>query len=119
MLGPGGLAQVARACHLRAEQTREAICALPGYGMYFEGPTYHEFVVKTPKPAAEIVRALADKGIAPGIALSGLPGLSTSGRREDDAGDDSKWSHGLLVTATELTTEGEIDSLIAALSAFA
>jgi len=104
MLGPDGLAQVARACHLRAEQTRRAICSLPGYGMHFDGPTFHEFVVKTPRPAAEIVADLAMSGVAPGVALSRF---------------DSSLTHALLVTATELTTEGDIEALTDALGASA
>lgn len=104
LLGPEGLAQVARASHLRAEETKGAITALAGFSHLFgDSPTFNEFVVKTPVAAATIVDALAAENIAPGIALSAF-----------DYGLD----HALLVTATELTTREDIDVLTAALARF-
>ncbi|MGB0589589.1 MAG: aminomethyl-transferring glycine dehydrogenase subunit GcvPA [Myxococcota bacterium] len=100
MLGPDGLAKVARASHLRSEQTKRAVCALEGFSARYEGATFNEFVVNTPRPAADIVRELAAKGVAPGIALGHL-------------GDG--WANALLITATELTTDEDISTLCDAL----
>jgi len=102
LLGPGGLAAVSRACHLRAEQVKAAVTALEGYALRFDAPTFHEFVVRTPRPAAELVASLADQGVAPGLALGAY----------DESLEDC-----LLITATELTTEADIDALTAALAA--
>ena len=100
MLGPDGLAKVARACHLRAEQAKRALATLEGYSVRHQGATFNEFVLSTPLPASEIVSRLASEGVAPGIALGHL-------------GED--WDNALLVTATELTTDEDIDVLCAAL----
>ena len=100
MLGPDGLEKVARASHLRAEQAKRAVSALEGYTVRHAGPTFNEFVVNTPRPAAEIVADLAGRGVAPGIALGHL---------------GQAWESALLITATELTTDEDIDALCAAL----
>ncbi len=103
LLGPDGLAQVARASHLRAKQLEAAVAALPGWSLAFEGsPTFNEFVARAPRPGAEVVDALADQGIAPGVALG----------RFDDSLESA-----LLMTATELTTSADIERLVAALTA--
>lgn len=97
MLGPDGLARVARACHVRAEQAAAAVCALPGYSRFFDGPTFHEVVIRTPRPASELVEALAARGVAAGVALGQY---------------DPALDHGLLIAATELTTERDIETLV-------
>jgi glycine dehydrogenase subunit 1 len=100
MLGPDGLAKVARASHLRAEQTKRAVCALDGFSLRYVGATFNEFVVDTPRPSADIVRDLAAQGIAPGVALGHL---------------GAGWENALLITATELTTDEDISALCTAL----
>jgi glycine dehydrogenase subunit 1 len=51
--------------------------------------------VSLPKPAAEVVEALAAKGIIAGYAPR-------------DAGEENT----LLITATEVTTDSDIDALV-------
>ncbi len=63
--------------------------------------------MRTPKPAQHYVDALAPHKIAPGIAL---------GAYSRELGDPGL-EHALLVAATELTTEADIDALVAALAA--
>jgi glycine dehydrogenase subunit 1 len=105
LLGPDGLATVARASHLRAEETKRAVLAIPGFSARFEdAPTFNEFVVKTPAPAAELIAALASAGVAAGVALSSF-----------DYGEPDA----LLITATELTTSDDIARLVAGLRRFA
>ncbi len=102
LLGPRGLETVARASHLRAEETKRAVFALPGFSPYFEGATtYNEFVVRTPEPAARYVEALAPRRIGPGVALGPYAG---------ELGDPGL-EHALLVAATELTTSAQIAAL--------
>jgi len=100
-LGPEGLATCARASHLRAEQLKAAVTALPGFALKYARPTFNEFVVTTPKPAQAIVDALAGDKIAAGIALSAL--------------DPSADAHLLLLTATEMNSAEDVATLIAAL----
>jgi len=107
LLGPNGLATVARASHLRTEETKEKVTRLPGFALYFaDSPTFNEFVLRTPKPAATYVDALAPRKIAPGIAL---------GAFAKELGDPGL-EHALLIAATELTTEADIDALAAGLA---
>jgi len=107
LLGPNGLATVARASHLRAEEAKDKVFALPGFAPYFpDSPTFNEFVVRTPKRADAYVDALAPRKIAPGIAL---------GAFAKELGD-ATLSHALLIAATELTTEADIDALVAGLA---
>ncbi len=107
LLGPNGLATVARASHLRAEETKTKVFALPGFTPYFaDAPTFNEFVVRTPKPATAYVDALAPRKIAPGIAL---------GAFANELGDPGL-EYALLIAATELTTEADIDALVAGLA---
>jgi len=102
LLGPDGLGRVARACHLRAEQMKAAVTALDGFASWFDGPTFHETVIRTPRPAAEIVDALAARGVAAGVDLGQY---------------DPALDHALLLTATEVTTNAEIDALVEGLAA--
>ncbi|MFO0750836.1 MAG: aminomethyl-transferring glycine dehydrogenase subunit GcvPA [Myxococcota bacterium] len=95
-LGPGGLETCARASHLRAEETKAALSALPGWSLRFSGPTFDEFVMTTPKAAQAIIDALAPQRIAAGIAV---------------------FEDGLLVTATEMTSSEDIAALVEALRA--
>jgi glycine dehydrogenase subunit 1 len=107
LLGPRGLETVARASHLRAEETKARVLAVPGFALYFEAsPTFNEFVVRTPKPAKVYVDALAPKKVAPGVALGEF--ATTLG--------DAGLEHALLIAATELTTPEDIDALVAGLA---
>ena len=65
-----------------------------GYTPVYDKPFFHEFVTKTPIPAADVEKKLADKGI-----LSGLP----IGENE------------MLWCATEMNTKAQMDAVIAVL----
>jgi glycine dehydrogenase subunit 1 len=72
---------------------------LPGFSVGGD-PFFHEFVLRCPLPAAEVVRRLLPKGIVAGFPLGGwYPELADS----------------LLVCVTELQTREDIDRLAAAL----
>ena len=71
--GKAGLRDVATLCVQKAHYAAERIAALPGYSLRFDGPFFHEFVVRCPKPSAEINRALLERGILGGIALDSRP----------------------------------------------
>jgi len=107
LTGRAGIELVSRASHLRAEETKAKVLEVPGFSLFFaDSPTFNEFVVKTPKPADEIVSKLAGEKIGAGIALGRY-----AGELKNEA-----LSHALLITATELTTSEDIAALCEALA---
>jgi len=97
LLGPEGLREVARQSHAHAAYLRAGIAALPGFTVPHAGPFFHEFVVKTPIPAVDLVARLAARGIFAGVPLSRY-----------FRGHD----HELLVCATEVNRKAEMDDFI-------
>jgi glycine dehydrogenase subunit 1 len=96
-LGPRGLRRVAELCYEKAHYAADAIDELPGYEVEREEQFFHEFVVRTPKPAAEVSRGLIERRIIGGLDVS-----------------DATHSR-MLLCATELNTRAEIDALVEAL----
>jgi glycine dehydrogenase subunit 1 len=94
-LGPHGLRDVAAGSAARAADL-EAALARVGVGRLFPGPYFDEFVVRVPDAPA-VQRRLLDHGV-----LAGLP-LATV------EPDDPLLAEGLLVCATEVTTDEEIE----------
>jgi len=71
LLGKSGFKQVANLCYQKAHYAAEQITDLPGYELAFpETPFFHEFVIKTPKPAADIIHHLQEHWILAGYDLS-------------------------------------------------
>jgi len=95
-MGKAGLLEVAHLCLQKAHYAAERIAELPGYGLAFEAPFFHEFVVKTPRPGAVIREALMERGILAGIPVDGQAGLT----------------YGLLVCVTEQNRKEDIDALV-------
>ncbi len=99
-LGKRGLKAVAELCWNKAHYAASAIAKLPGFAIG-QGTFFKEFVVKTPRPAAEIAEKLSKRGIVPGLPLSRYyPGRT----------------HELLVCVTEMNTKAQIDLLASALA---
>ncbi len=102
LLGEAGLRKLAELNHARAVQTAEALEALEGVTV--ETPAFfNEFALRLPRPAAEVVEALAERGILAGVPLSRL------------APEASDLANVLLVAATELTRDSDIAALAAGL----
>jgi glycine dehydrogenase subunit 1 len=99
LLGKHGLRDVAAQSHAKAEYLKGRIAVLPGYSLPFSGPTFNEFLVHAPVPAAPLLSRLAARGILGGIPLSRWGG-------EPDR---------FLVAVTEMNTREEMDRLVAAL----
>jgi len=97
LMGKTGLKKVALLSAEKAHQAAEQICAIDGYEPYFTGPFVREFAVKTPRPVREIVLAMAERSILPGI----------------DAG---RWYSGMddcmVVALTEKRTAEDLASLV-------
>jgi glycine dehydrogenase subunit 1 len=102
LLGGQGLTQLATLNHERAQATAEALKALPNVHLLNKAYV-NEFTILLPSDARAAVRALADRGVLGGVAL---------GRLYPEA---SSLHSGLLVTATECTTDDDIAALVAAL----
>ena len=103
LLGGEGLARLARINHARAQATAARLARVPGVRVLNEA-YFNEFTVILPTDAREVVRQLADRQVLAGVSLGRLyPG-------------DADLERGLLVTATETTTDEDIEMLGAALA---
>ncbi len=96
-LGKSGLQQVADLCYQKAHYAASALSKLDGFGLRFDQPFFHEFVLTCPKPAEEVNQYLLDHGILGGYALGeDYPALKNH----------------LLVAVTEMNDKDEIDLLV-------
>ena len=101
LLGRKGLREIATQSHAKAEYAKSRIRALPGFRLrYPDAPTFDEFMVDAPVPAAPLLGRLAARGILGGVPLSRFD-------RED--------TNGFLIAVTEMNTRAEIDRLAGAL----
>lgn len=93
LLGPHGLEKTAQQCHYNTKQLLEKLITLPGVSARFAQPYFHECVIDLPYPAADVLKALLDKGISGGLDLGKYySGLSKS----------------MLVCATETKTQDDL-----------
>jgi glycine dehydrogenase subunit 1 len=99
-LGPEGFREVARRSYQNAHYLAERLTELPGYRLALDGEFFHEFVVETPVPVAEINGALRGAGIIGGYDLGRI-----------DPALERRW----LICATELNDKSSVDRLIASL----
>jgi glycine dehydrogenase subunit 1 len=90
-VGKHGMRQVAEACYHKAHYAAQIIQDLPGYEVDLETPFFKEFVVRCPKPPAEINRSLLDRDIIGGLDVS------------------AQVENGMLVCVTEVNTREEIE----------
>jgi glycine dehydrogenase subunit 1 len=93
LLGPEGLARVARACHANTLALVSRLTAAAGVARAFSGAFFHESVLRLPGPAAPVLQALKAQGILGGLDL---------------AGEYPELGHALLVCATETKEEGDL-----------
>ncbi len=101
ILGPEGLERTALASHANTMALRARLARLPGVVPLFDGPHFHELAVRLPRPAAEVIAAMAERGFLAGVDL---------GRDYPELGE------ALLVCATETKTEDDLDAYVQALS---
>jgi glycine dehydrogenase subunit 1 len=97
LMGKTGLKQTALLSAEKAQKAASQIFAIEGYEPYFEGPFVREFAVRTPGSAKDIILAMMDRRILPGV----------------NAG---RWYKGLddclVVALTEKRTEQDIAALV-------
>jgi glycine dehydrogenase subunit 1 len=97
-LGPEGLAEVGRQSAAKASYAAQRLTELPGVSLlHEEAPFFKEFTLRLPRPAAEVIERLTERGY-----LAGVPFPS--------AGEDV-----LLVAVTERRTREQIDGLAEAM----
>ena len=100
-MGKKGLQEVAMQNAQKAAYAKQRIGEIEGYSIAFSAPSFNEFVVRGPRPAAEILEKLrTENGIIGGLALSKY----YEGHRDE-----------FLVCITETSSKADIDSLIKAL----
>ncbi len=94
LLGAEGLARVAGSCHQRTRELVERLTAIDGVRRCFAGPFFHEAALRLEAPVAEVLEALAERGVLGGHPL---------------AADFPELAGGLLVCATERRTPADLD----------
>lgn len=100
-LGPNGLREVGEQCLAKSHYAAERIAAVKGFSRASTAPFFKEFVVRTPRPPAEINAALLKAGIIGGLDLGRF---------------DAAWTNQWLVCVTEKRTREEIDRMVAVLA---
>jgi glycine dehydrogenase subunit 1 len=104
LMGKEGLREVATQCLQKAAYLRDKLSSTAGVELPFAGPVYNEFVVRTKKPAREVLAALEEQKILGGVAIDMF---------FKDAPND------FLVAVTELHTREQLDTFASALAAVA
>jgi len=98
LLGEAGLRRLARLNHAAAVALAERLGRIPGVNLV-NRTLFNEFVLQLPRPAAEIVEALAVKGVLAGIPVSRF------------YPDRKELANLLLVAATEMVITEDMDRL--------
>ncbi|TNF98108.1 MAG: aminomethyl-transferring glycine dehydrogenase subunit GcvPA [Gammaproteobacteria bacterium] len=100
MLGAKGLSDVATQCHVNTRQLIEKLRDIQGVTVLFEGPCFHEVVLKIDADVSSILRTMSAHGIQGGYDLSSdYPSLENC----------------LLVCVTETKTESDLDQYVSLL----
>ena len=102
LLGGSGLSDMAKLSHLAARKTAAALAEVPGVTVV-NSHYFNEFAVTLPRDARQIVRELADRQVLGGISLGRL------------YPKEERLANGMVVAATECTTDEDIAALVAAL----
>jgi glycine dehydrogenase subunit 1 len=96
-LGKEGIREVANQCVQKAHYLANRIQELKGFSLCYDAPFFHEFVVRCPKPAKELLDKLAPNHVYGGVALE-------------------RWfperTHDLLIAVTETLTKEQLDTLV-------
>src|SRR5690606_18255937 len=81
-LGPEGFREVGQAAYTNAHYLADQISQVEGFELAYDAPFFHEFVIRSSKPAAQVLENLLAEGILGGVDLGMF---------------DEKWSNLLLV----------------------
>jgi glycine dehydrogenase subunit 1 len=100
LMGPEGLRRVALNSHTNTNTLADKLCSINGVESAFNRASFHEKVLRLPKPVNEVLVALEEKGILGGYDLSK---------------DFPELGNALLICATETKTEEDIDQYASSL----
>lgn len=101
LLGAAGLEQVAASSQRQTAKLVDALTKVRGVSLVFSGPRFHEAVLQLDRPVADVLEKLAAAGIVGGLDLTRLyPELGNA----------------LLVCATEMRTDADIERYAATLA---
>ncbi len=103
LLGEAGYARLAEINHAAAVRLAERLDRVTGVEVITEA-FFNETTVRLSRPAADVVDALAERGILAGVPVSRL-----------FPDDDAAMTSLLLVAATEMTTADDMETLATAL----
>lgn len=104
-MGKHGLREVASQCFHKAHYLANSIAALDGYELaYPNSEFFHEFVVRCPRRAVDIVDECAEHGVLAGVALD-QSRIGAIGKPEE-----------LLIAVTEKRTKDEMDAFVTLLA---
>ncbi len=101
LLGKEGVQKTAELCYRKAHYLAGRVAEVNGVERLGEAPFFNEFVVRLPRPAAEVNAALLERGFLGGYDL---------------AGDYPELGNAMLLCATEMNSREEIDRFAAALA---
>ena len=102
LLGAAGLGRLAKVNHANAVRLAERLAAIPAVEVV-NPHFFNEFTLRTPRPAAELIEALAGRGVIGGLPVSRLlPGAGL-----DDC---------IIVASTETNTEDDREAYVQALA---
>lgn len=104
VVGRQGIKEMANLCLEKAHYLAERIEKLAGCELAFRGSFFKEFVLRTRRPAREIVEAMLERNFLAGIDLGQFK---------------EEWSDLLLVAVTEKRTKQEMDAFVDALATVA
>lgn len=99
-VGPAGMRQMATLSHQKARYAAELLTAIPGVSLKFPGAFFREFLLETPLPACDMLKALSDRGYDVGPDMGRFSLTSVDG-----------WQNCFLVALTEKRTRAEIEGL--------
>ncbi|OYW49719.1 MAG: glycine dehydrogenase (aminomethyl-transferring) [Novosphingobium sp. 28-62-57] len=102
LLGGSGLSDMAKLSHAAARKTATALAQVAGVTVV-NTHYFNEFAITLPKDARQVVRELADRQVLGGVSLGRLYPL------------EAALANGMIVAATECTTDEDIAALAAAL----
>jgi glycine dehydrogenase subunit 1 len=97
LVGKSGLRQVAELCYHKAHYAAEQLSQLPGMGLCFGEPYFHEFALCVGQPVDEVNAHLLEHGIIGGYDLGqDYPALKDH----------------MLIAVTDMNSKEEIDALV-------
>jgi glycine dehydrogenase subunit 1 len=101
LVGKSGLRKVAELSYHKAHYAAAELSKIPGVGLCFTEPFFHEFALCLPKPVAEVNEYLLEHGIIGGFDLGqDYPALKDH----------------MLIAVTEMNTKEQIDELVAVIA---